>query len=140
MTFTCLHCGTAEPAPTHLHTLDFGEPSGLSCPGCHSALHVASVSGRPARACVTCGGVLAEMASFGLLIDALRLVEGPALEALPPRTQEPGQRTVDCPECGTRMRSHLYGGGGNVVIDTCERCLHNWLDGGELRRIALAPR
>ena len=33
----------------------------------------------------------------------------------------------------------FYGGPGNVVIDTCERCLVNWLDPGELRRIAIAP-
>jgi Zn-finger nucleic acid-binding protein len=25
------------------------------------------------------------------------------------------------------------------VIDSCEHCLVNWLDGGELRRIAVAP-
>jgi Zn-finger nucleic acid-binding protein len=31
------------------------------------------------------------------------------------------------------------GGPGNVVIDTCERCRVNWLDSGELRRIAVAP-
>ena len=28
---------------------------------------------------------------------------------------------------------------GNVVIDTCEPCGVNWLDPGELRRIAVAP-
>jgi Zn-finger nucleic acid-binding protein len=37
------------------------------------------------------------------------------------------------------MISHLYGGPGNVVIDSCERCLVNWLDAGELQRIAAAP-
>lgn len=140
MVLSCLHCGTSEPAPTHLSAVDLGEPCGLICPACSGALHDAGVSGRTARACVACGGVLAEMSSFESLVDALRLAEGPAVDALPPRTQEPGQRTVACPECGEPMRSHLYGGGGNVVIDTCEACLHNWLDGGELRRIALAPR
>jgi Zn-finger nucleic acid-binding protein len=37
------------------------------------------------------------------------------------------------------MIDHPYGGPGNVVIDTCERCGVNWLDPGELRRIAMAP-
>ena len=37
------------------------------------------------------------------------------------------------------MTSHHYGGPGNIVMDTCERCELNWLDPGELRRIALAP-
>jgi Zn-finger nucleic acid-binding protein len=37
------------------------------------------------------------------------------------------------------MIAHLYAGPGNVVIDSCEQCQVNWLDGGELRRIALSP-
>jgi Zn-finger nucleic acid-binding protein len=140
MTFTCLHCGTTELPQTHLNGFDLGDPAGIECPGCGGPLHHANVSGRQVCACAACGGSLSPMSTFGSLIDAIRFVEGPVLEALPPRTQEPGQRTVNCPKCGKPMRSHLYGGGGNVVIDTCETCLHNWLDGGELRRIALAPR
>jgi Zn-finger nucleic acid-binding protein len=37
------------------------------------------------------------------------------------------------------MEAHFYGGPGNVVIDTCESCSLNWLDHGELARIAQAP-
>jgi Zn-finger nucleic acid-binding protein len=37
------------------------------------------------------------------------------------------------------MAAHIYGGPGNVVIDSCENCQVNWLDHGELRRMALAP-
>jgi Zn-finger nucleic acid-binding protein len=37
------------------------------------------------------------------------------------------------------MLAHPYGGPGNLTIDTCERCGVNWLDPGELRRIAMAP-
>jgi Zn-finger nucleic acid-binding protein len=37
------------------------------------------------------------------------------------------------------MLSHLYGGPGNIVIDSCEQCQANWLDSGELRRTAVAP-
>ena len=33
------------------------------------------------------------------------------------------------------MISHIYGGPGNVVIETCERCLVNWLDAGEADRV-----
>jgi Zn-finger nucleic acid-binding protein len=38
------------------------------------------------------------------------------------------------------MMSHIYGGPGNVVVDTCEVCHVVWLDPGELLRMALAPR
>ena len=37
------------------------------------------------------------------------------------------------------MLGHIYAGPGNVVLDSCERCQVNWLDAGELRRIAVAP-
>jgi Zn-finger nucleic acid-binding protein len=37
------------------------------------------------------------------------------------------------------MIDQVYGGPGNIVIDTCERCGVNWLDPGELHRIATAP-
>ena len=37
------------------------------------------------------------------------------------------------------MDNHPYGGGGNVYIDSCEPCSVIWLDGGELRRIVMAP-
>jgi Zn-finger nucleic acid-binding protein len=36
------------------------------------------------------------------------------------------------------MLNHVYGGPGNLVIDTCESCRLNWLDPGELRRLARA--
>jgi Zn-finger nucleic acid-binding protein len=37
------------------------------------------------------------------------------------------------------MDTHLYGGGGNVILDDCENCGLNWLDYGELDRIVRAP-
>jgi hypothetical protein len=78
-----------------------------------------------------------------LLVDisnAVRLIKGPPLETLPPRTQQPDERAVICPLGTHQMISHVYGGPGNVVVDTCEVCHVLWLDPGELLRIALAPR
>ena len=73
------------------------------------------------------------------LVAAARLREQRSTPVVLPRRQTPEQRRVTCPECGRPMRAHIYAGPGNVVIDTCERCGFNWLDGGELRRIAAAP-
>jgi hypothetical protein len=81
--------------------------------------------------------VLVAMENFVSVIDAARIREersGPN----PPRRQTPGDRTIDCPSCHRPMLSHFYGGPGNLVIDTCEACHLNWLDPGELRRIARA--
>jgi hypothetical protein len=77
------------------------------------------------------------MNRFVSVIDAVRVREG--YRAALPRRQHPGDRLLACPMCRQPMLSHLYGGPGNVVIDTCERCLVNWLDPGELFRMAVAP-
>jgi Zn-finger nucleic acid-binding protein len=37
------------------------------------------------------------------------------------------------------MEAHFYAGPGNVVLDSCDFCNLNWLDHGELMRIARAP-
>jgi hypothetical protein len=83
--------------------------------------------------------MLIEMNRFVSVIDALRAREERAFQTALPRRQNPSDRLINCPACGHPMLSHLYGGPGNVVIDSCERCLVNWLDPGELRRIAVAP-
>jgi hypothetical protein len=83
--------------------------------------------------------MLIEMNRFVTIIDAVRAYDVGALRTTAPSRQTPGERTLRCPLCGQPLVSHHYGGPGNVVIDTCGRCLVNWLDQGELRRIALAP-
>ena len=52
------------------------------------------------------------------------------------------ERKVRCPGCAGPMTSTpiLFSGPGNVVIDSCARCELVWLDFGELRQIADAPR
>jgi Zn-finger nucleic acid-binding protein len=89
--------------------------------------------------CQRCEGLLVEMGNFVAVIDAARAREEQS-GTIPPRRQSPGDRTIDCPGCHRPMLSHFYGGPGNLVIDTCEPCHLNWLDPGELRRIARAPR
>jgi hypothetical protein len=81
--------------------------------------------------------MLIQMSAFAAVIDAVRVREGRSLPL--PLRQSPGDRTLSCPTCGQPMTDHRYGGPGNVVIDTCEGCGVNWLDPGELRRIATAP-
>jgi hypothetical protein len=83
--------------------------------------------------------MLVEMSRFVVIIEIVRAHEGRAVLRMPPRRQNPEDRVLACPICGRPMVSHLYGGPGNIVIDTCEPCLVNWLDAGELRRIAVAP-
>ena len=87
--------------------------------------------------CQRCQGMLIKMADFVSVIDAASAHEDQHGVVLP-RRQTPRDRVVSCPQCTQPMLSHFYGGPGNLVIDTCEQCQVNWLDPGELRRIARA--
>ena len=128
-----------EPVPVNLQAFDLLEPSGLQCPSCKGALVNALAGGRPVQVCLGCHGALVPMWSLVAVVAVVRFFEGQSLEVLPARRQEPGDRLLVCPSCSAVMTSHLYGGPGNIVMDTCASCELNWLDPGELRRIALAP-
>jgi hypothetical protein len=83
--------------------------------------------------------MLIAMNRFATLIDAVRAREDGSRRIALPRRQNPADRLINCPACGQPMLAHIYAGPGNAVIDSCERCQVNWLDPGELRRIAVAP-
>jgi Zn-finger nucleic acid-binding protein len=135
----CGHCGTERDAPLLSDRLEWLGDTPTRCPACASALRAATLEGYALLACPRCAGMLVEMPSFAAVIDAVRADAVSSPRAVPPRRQQPGERGMRCPACGQPMISHLYGGPGNIVIDTCERCLVNWLDAGELRRAATAP-
>jgi Zn-finger nucleic acid-binding protein len=138
--FVCHHCGAEELAPEGQRLFTLGSQTGLGCPICEGAIHDAYVAGYPAQVCAACFGSLLRMDLLVDISNAVRLTKGPPLETLPPRTQQPDDRTIRCPLGTHQMISHVYGGPGNVVVDTCEVCRVLWLDPGELLRIALAPR
>ncbi|HUI55303.1 MAG TPA: zf-TFIIB domain-containing protein [Bryobacteraceae bacterium] len=115
------------------------EPSELSCPICAVPLVHASVTGERILYCTQCRGMLIQMDVFLSLIDELpKQNDGhPVIPHAPdPRDLE---RHIDCPECHHRMDTHYYAGPGNVILDDCSRCSWNWLDYGELMKIAHAP-
>jgi Zn-finger nucleic acid-binding protein len=135
----CDHCGSEQDAPATPENLELLGESPQKCPACSTALSQGRLHGHPVLCCPQCAGLLIEMNRFTTLIEEVRTHNvGAFRTAMPPR-QKPGDRTLNCPSCGQPLVSHRYSGPGNVVIDTCSRCLVNWLDQGELRRIALAP-
>ena len=134
----CGHCGSVEARLAVFYDLERVGASSVACPQCQTSLDDARIEGCPVRHCPSCHGVLVEMKYFEALSDAVRAREPRAGVALP-RRQRPGDRVLACPTCGQPMLSHIFGGPGNLVLDTCERCGVNWLDPGELRRIARAP-
>ena len=142
LTFTCRHCGTEEPVPVGLQAFDLFDASGWRCPSCQSR-PVEGCRRRPPHPGVfrAVHGALIAMSSFIAVVAVVRFFEGQTPRRLAsPRQQTPGDRQIECPGCGGPMTSHNYGGPGNIVMDTCERCELNWLDPGELRRHRVGTR
>lgn len=133
----CQHCGSHRELPWVLRHLKILNETSSRCPLCSAPLFDSRLDDLPVRCCARCFGMLIGMDLFAMVVDVVRAHQ--EVRTVLPRQQNPGERLVDCPVCGQPMVNHLYAGPGNIVIDTCERCLVNWLDPGELRRIAVAP-
>jgi len=137
---TCEYCGaTCLPEKNDEGVRVFDQPSGLACPICRVPLFAATLARQRILYCTGCRGSLVPMPVFVVLIEALRAQRGDATEIAPPPDAHQLDRATLCPQCGRRMDTHYYAGGGNVVIDDCSRCELNWLDAGELMAIAHAP-
>jgi Zn-finger nucleic acid-binding protein len=134
----CRHCGSSEQVSGLARQIEVVGETSRVCPTCTTLLSEGRLDGVPLNQCSRCSGLLIAMDRFVSLIEAARAHETVSA-GVPPRRQSPGDRTISCPGCQRPMLSHFYGGAGNLVIDTCERCRLNWLDPGELRRIARAP-
>ena len=135
----CDHCGSQQEPPALVEHLELLSETSTLCPVCSTPLSNSRLEGHPLLCCARCFGMLIDMSRFATVVEVVRSCEKRSFRSVPPRRQNPGDRVLDCPACGQPMVGHLYGGPGNVVIDSCERCLVNWLDPGELRRIAVAP-
>ena len=117
----------------------FGESSPLHCPICAIPLAHATMGGSRFLYCKECRGMLISMEIFAEMIDALRAQLGVHLVIPPPPDARELDRRITCPQCHERMDTHRYGGPGNVILDSCSKCLYNWLDHGELLRIVHTP-
>jgi Zn-finger nucleic acid-binding protein len=135
----CEHCGTEQDPGPGGEYVELGLETTSPCPVCSMPLSTGHIEGCALLCCSRCFGMLIAMDQFVAIVDAARLHEPRSFRRIPPRKQKAGERVIVCPSCRQPMMSHVYGGPGNVVIDTCERCQVNWLDRGELKRIAMAP-
>jgi len=135
----CDHCGNQQELPATLDYVDLESPTASLCPLCSTPLSTSRLDGYSLLCCARCFGMLIAMDCFAEVIDAVRTRENWSVQTVRTRDQDPSDRIIACPLCGKPMLAHIYDGPGNVVIDSCEGCQMNWLDPGELRRIALAP-
>jgi len=138
--FACDHCGSIQVPPENEDGIRiFDIPASSSCPICIRVLVYASTAGERILFCKTCHGMLIAMDVFPEVIQDLKARRESTSYIAPPFESRDLNRRIRCPQCSGTMVTHLYGGGGNVVIDNCEHCGVNWLDYGELDRIVRAP-
>jgi Zn-finger nucleic acid-binding protein len=131
--FHCSHCNNFHfPEETGDGVAPLAEPAGGDCPVCQRPLRHALIDGQKAAYCDQCRGFLAATATFGLIVADRRARHGPHEQITEPFDSAELQRVLHCPSCHQRMETHPYFGGGNAVVDTCERCGLIWLDAGEL--------
>jgi Zn-finger nucleic acid-binding protein len=135
----CEYCGSEAIPSTTEDGVQVLVPTDLRCPACDAALSEGRVEKRDLLYCETCKGILVDMDSFLPLVETLRLYHSGPSVALSRREDDALKLPRICPRCQGEMDHHPYGGGGNVFMDTCEKCSMNWLDKGELQRIVAAP-
>jgi Zn-finger nucleic acid-binding protein len=136
----CDYCGSVRPLEKDAGDIAVvGDETKQLCPLCRVSLVAAIVARRAVLSCRHCQGVLIPMDDFIAVVDELRSQGPPRQSAGPAPDPRELDRVIECPQCGAPMDTHRYGGAGNVIIDSCEDCSVNWLDGGELERIAHAP-
>ena len=82
--------------------------------------------------CDQCGGFLAEMEAFRLIVAQRRSLHSIGEKSTEPFDPAELERVLRCPRCRQPMDTHPYFGGGNVVVNTCEGCGVIWLDAGKL--------
>ena len=137
--FVCDYCGGEfVPPPDAGGVLVLGE-STEECPICARHLSNGSLETYSLKYCTGCHGMLIAMDLLVNLVEAVRPRRGGFSGRVEPYRLVDADRHLRCPSCGSRMDGHPYCGGGNVNVDSCEKCGLVWLDGGELRRIAAAP-
>ncbi len=124
------------PGDTHPRADDCvavtGEPVGALCPVCRVPLVAARVEGEAVCYCGQCRGFLTPTETFGVIVTKRRALHGPHEKRTEPFDPAELRRALDCPNCGRRLDTHPYFGGGNAVVDTCEGCGLIWLDAGDL--------
>lgn len=136
----CDYCETPHfPDPNSDGVRVLGVEAEFSCPICAVSLVHASVARERIFYCQRCRGMLISMNVFSEIVADLRSRRETTADPAHPPDWKDLDRRIQCPRCRVTMDTHPYCGPGNIIIDTCEPCVLNWLDYGELDRVVLAP-
>lgn len=134
----CDYCGSQAVPPTDEEGVLVMYPTRHNCPACQTQLANALIESYELLYCTLCHGMLFDMEIFLPLLNVLREFRYLSRSSQTPHNID-ASRILHCPLCKHEMDQHLYGGGGNVDVDSCEPCNVLWLDRRELSRIVAAP-
>ena len=131
----CKQCGYQVSIETGDGVVVVGEKIEAICPSCRAPLLSAQIEEETVACCGQCGGFLAEMESFRVIVAKRRSCHSSGEKCTEPFDPAELERVLSCPRCKQPMDTHPYFGGGNVVVNTCERCSVIWLEAGKLALI-----
>src|SRR5215212_2173714 len=129
----CPYCTSLvfpEPLDEGVVLLEGEHP--VDCPACRQTLANGALDGERVGHCRKCRGILLTNAHFARVVARRREVGQVRTMGVEPVDPRELRRVRHCPKCRRRADTHVYGGGGNAVIDSCDRCRLVWLDAGEL--------
>jgi Zn-finger nucleic acid-binding protein len=135
----CDYCGTQSTPPADEDGVQITGETTHPCPVCPKPLSTGRIEAHDLLYCTTCHGILIGMDDFVSLVESLREHRGRAASFLSPRVETESGQELRCPLCQGAMDHHPYGGGGNVMVYSCENCSQLWLERGVLRRVVIAP-
>ena len=136
--FVCDFCGTEAVPPPGDDGVQVLAETSWCCPSCSGALSAGLLESHELLYCVACRGMLIAMGRFVAIIDSLRVYRERSPLSLPPPDHFCATPARKCPLCSAAMECHSYAGPGNFMLNSCEPCEVNWLDPGELQRVAAA--
>jgi Zn-finger nucleic acid-binding protein len=119
--------------------IPLGRDYGYDCPVCQRPLTAAILDGDTVGYCGDCRGLLFSSDHFAHVLAWRREAHTLHDKPVEPIDPEELRRVTRCPRCGRRTETHVYGGGGNAVIDSCAHCRLVWLDAGELTVLEQFP-
>mgnify|MGYP001073017643 CR=1 FL=1 len=114
----------------------------MECVVCDTTLITRTFAKQQIDLCERCGGVWCDDGELVPVVNAL-IRQGKIPESAPaavPKTRQHVDHDVSdkaCPRCQTATESFNYAYDSNIFLNRCVTCAGIWLDGGELRRVAL---
>jgi len=106
---------------------EFSGATHAACPICQGRLDVSKRSGMPVDTCVDCGGTWFDSGELTIVLGVSRKI----------RLKRAEPTDLICPRCpGEQKLLETAYPSTDVKIDVCPDCRGNWLDQGELERLA----